>query len=120
MPIEFQCSGCGKTLRVQDEHAGESAKCPECDTITLIPDGSESGQDSLDDGGFGISDGDNPFADSEDAVQGDGNPFEAPRADIDPYKADGMSGVILQKHRGGLILALGILSLCCCNLLGIA
>ena len=120
MAIEFPCVGCGKTLRVQDEHAGESAKCPECQAITVIPDASVAGEESRSDDGFHISDGNNPFADADDSVQRDRNPFEAPKADIDPQKGDGMSGAILQQHRGVLILVLGIMSLICCNLLGIA
>ena len=120
MPIEFPCAGCGKTLRVQDEHAGGSAKCPECDAITVIPDASVAGGESRGDEGFHISNGDNPFTDAEDSVQRDRNPFEAPKADIDPRMGDGMSGAILQQHRGFMILVLGIMSIICCNLLGIA
>ena len=120
MAIEFPCAGCGKILRVQDVHAGESAKCPECDAITVIPDASVAGGESRSDDGFHISDGNNPFSDAEDSVQRDRNPFEAPKAGIDPQKGDGMSGAIPQQHRGVLILVLGIMSLICCNLLGIA
>ena len=120
MAIEFPCAGCGKILRVQDVHAGESAKCPECDAITVIPDASVAGGESRSDDGFHISDGNNPFSDAEDSVQRDRNPFEAPKAGIDPQKGDGMSGAILQQHRGVFILVLGIMSLICCNLLGIA
>ena len=39
MPIQFLCQQCGKTLNVADEHAGKSASCPECKTVTKIPDG---------------------------------------------------------------------------------
>ena len=120
MAIEFPCAGCGKILRVQDVHAGESAKCPECDAITVIPDASVAGGESRSDDGFHISDGNNPFSDAEDSVQRDRNPFEAPKAGIDPQKGDGMSGAILQQHRGVFILVLGIMSLICCHPLGIA
>ncbi|MBN02405.1 MAG: hypothetical protein CMJ77_25160 [Planctomycetaceae bacterium] len=101
-------------------HAGESAKCPECDAITVIPDASVAGGESRSDDGFHISDGNNPFSDAEDSVQRDRNPFEAPKAGIDPQKGDGMSGAILQQHRGVFILVLGIMSLICCHPLGIA
>ena len=120
MAIEFPCAGCGKILRVQDVHAGESAKCPECDAITVIPDASVAGGESRSDDGFHISDGNNPFSDAEDSVQRDRNPFEAPKAGIDPQKGDGMSGAIPQQHRGVFILVLGIMSLICCHPLGIA
>jgi hypothetical protein len=37
MPIELECSGCGKTLRVPDEHAGKQARCPGCKTVLTVP-----------------------------------------------------------------------------------
>jgi len=37
MAIEFDCTGCGKRLRVQDQDAGKKAECPECHTIGEIP-----------------------------------------------------------------------------------
>jgi len=37
MAIEFDCTGCGKRLRVQDQDAGKKAECPECHTILEIP-----------------------------------------------------------------------------------
>lgn len=36
MPIDSQCSGCGKTLRVNDEFAGRKARCPMCGTIYVV------------------------------------------------------------------------------------
>ncbi len=33
MPIDTLCSGCGKTLRVNDEYAGRRARCPVCGTV---------------------------------------------------------------------------------------
>lgn len=38
MPIETNCPGCGRLLRVADEHAGWQARCPECNTIYVVPD----------------------------------------------------------------------------------
>ena len=40
MPIESQCPGCGRTLRVADEHAGKQARCPVCETIYTVPSSS--------------------------------------------------------------------------------
>src|SRR5262245_42909091 len=40
MPITFNC-GCGKTLRVADEHAGKRVKCPACNAIGIVPGGPE-------------------------------------------------------------------------------
>lgn len=37
MAIESRCSGCGKLLRVADEHAGKKARCPECGHIYVVP-----------------------------------------------------------------------------------
>ena len=40
MPIESNCQGCGRLLRVGDEHAGKLARCPHCQTIYTVPGGS--------------------------------------------------------------------------------
>lgn len=37
MSIETQCPGCSRTLRVDDEHAGQQARCPVCGTIYSVP-----------------------------------------------------------------------------------
>jgi hypothetical protein len=36
MPIEFAC-GCGRRLRVTDEHAGKLARCPACRGVAQVP-----------------------------------------------------------------------------------
>jgi hypothetical protein len=36
MPIDSICSGCGKTLRVDDEFAGRKARCPVCGSIYSV------------------------------------------------------------------------------------
>jgi hypothetical protein len=36
MPIETNCPGCSKKLRVGDEHAGKKARCPLCSTIYIV------------------------------------------------------------------------------------
>ncbi len=41
MPIEFQCTHCQNVLKVGDEHAGKSARCPSCKAVTAIPLDSE-------------------------------------------------------------------------------
>ncbi len=35
--IEFACSSCGKRLRVTPEAAGKKARCPQCDTVQVVP-----------------------------------------------------------------------------------
>jgi len=37
MPIQFECSACSKILKVPDEHAGKSARCPSCQAVMQIP-----------------------------------------------------------------------------------
>ena len=37
MAIEADCSGCGRRLRVGDEHAGKEARCPVCNFVYLVP-----------------------------------------------------------------------------------
>ena len=37
MSIEFNCSQCGKLLRVGDDAAGKQARCPSCGTVQGIP-----------------------------------------------------------------------------------
>lgn len=39
MPIESLCPGCGSSLRVADEHAGQQARCPACQTVYVVPSG---------------------------------------------------------------------------------
>lgn len=46
MSIEFSCPGCQKTLRVSDEHAGKQARCPQCQTIAMVPGNAASGAGS--------------------------------------------------------------------------
>lgn len=36
MPIETTCTGCGRKLRVADEHLGKQARCPMCNTIYTV------------------------------------------------------------------------------------
>jgi phage FluMu protein Com len=43
MSIEFNCSQCGKLLRVGDDAAGKQARCPSCGTVQSIPFPSASG-----------------------------------------------------------------------------
>jgi len=36
MPIDSQCTGCGKTLRVDDEFVGRKARCPVCGFVYIV------------------------------------------------------------------------------------
>ena len=42
MPIEFKCEACDTLLRVPDETAGRTCKCPTCSKLMNIPSGSAS------------------------------------------------------------------------------
>lgn len=51
MAIDTECSGCGRQLRVADEHAGKQARCPACKSVYVVPDRpatAASGMDGLD------------------------------------------------------------------------
>ncbi len=37
MPIETICEGCGRRLRVPDQHAGQQARCPACRRVYTVP-----------------------------------------------------------------------------------
>lgn len=37
MPIELRCPGCSQQLRVPDDAAGKTAKCPKCAALVQIP-----------------------------------------------------------------------------------
>lgn len=37
MPIDMNCPGCGKKLRLADEHAGKTGRCPACQATFSIP-----------------------------------------------------------------------------------
>jgi phage FluMu protein Com len=37
MAIDSTCQTCGKQLRVANEHAGEQARCPNCQTVYTVP-----------------------------------------------------------------------------------
>lgn len=37
MAIDSLCPTCGKQLRVADEHAGQQARCPSCQTVYTVP-----------------------------------------------------------------------------------
>ena len=46
MPIETNCPGCGRLLRVADENAGRQARCPVCNTIYVVPGASSGASES--------------------------------------------------------------------------
>jgi hypothetical protein len=123
MPIELTCDGCGRQLRVPDEHAGKQARCPVCGKILPIPlAGSLGGQPTG--SPFGGA-----FANNSPPAGQPQNPFSENAAPASPFAANNSYAPPTQSlmpqyrgppHRGGVVLTLGILGLCCCVLLGIA
>jgi len=142
--IEFRCHGCSSVLRVPDEHLGKQARCPKCQTLNLIEpiswandDGVSLGSKEDDDWRFRPD----PFSDRKSSPKPfshelpsddwfsqpsetrenqrtpyQSNPYQAP---VTP--ASSFRGPHQVSHRGGLILGLGIFSICCnlCLLPGI-
>src|SRR5215203_4772784 len=40
--IEFPCYGCGRALKVPGSAAGKQAKCPQCNAVQTVPQGTTS------------------------------------------------------------------------------
>ncbi|MFT5300836.1 MAG: phage FluMu protein Com [Mariniblastus sp.] len=109
MTIEFTCQHCNTLLRVPKEHAGKQARCPQCQELNVVQPDSQP--------------------DSQPVVFTSG-PTSSPTAGQAPYApnpyAGGQGGVLppgrmqgyATPHRGGLVLALGIASICC-NVMGV-
>jgi hypothetical protein len=117
MSIETICTGCSRKLRVADEHAGKKARCPSCGTIYSVPASSfaqepDASFEQPDTGssvypppspGGAPVEGANPFA-RDPGTAPAGASFPHIRAESTRFQ---------RPHRGGMILALGIMSLCC-------
>lgn len=76
MAIEFSCPNCSAVLRVADENAGMSAKCPTCEAISTIPAAAASAGPAA-----SSSSEANPFAETTYSDAGDSvssNPYAAP------------------------------------------
>jgi hypothetical protein len=133
MPIEMGCTGCGQTLRVGDEHAGKRARCPQCGAIVQIPEAGAaapppSAMPPPAESPFGSTmppmpppPAESPFA-SAAPLGGVSNPF-ADRPDEAPNPYQSPTAPPLRAyhtpHRGGMILAFGILGFLCCALFGV-
>jgi DNA-directed RNA polymerase subunit RPC12/RpoP len=39
MPIQFECSACGKKIKAPDENVGKKARCPYCKSVIVVPEG---------------------------------------------------------------------------------
>ena len=114
MPIEMTCTGCRQTLRVADEHAGKKARCPACGTIAEVPRVGGETQP--------VAEPSNPFSPASQPASV-GNPFsDRPEAIANPYASPSAPTFGPQSfgrpHRGGMVLAFGIIGILCCGAVG--
>lgn len=49
MPISFECSDCGATLKVKEQYSGRRIKCPHCEAAIRVPVEEEESDDDTDD-----------------------------------------------------------------------
>jgi ribosomal protein S27E len=126
MTIEFHCGDCNRLLRTSDERSGQRATCPDCGASVVVPGGGGAG-------GFG---GDDFEPDDADARAGGVKYKSCPMCgerirDVavkcrhcgeyisEPTAATRPRGAShLAPHRGGMILAFGILSWMVCIIFG--
>ena len=106
MPIEISCSNCQAILRVADEHAGKSARCPQCSTVIPIPltplqESQSAGTDWQD----------QPA--QQNPTSGN-NQYSTPAQGAGQAAMPGMAARGTAAHRGPTILVLGIVGLVCC------
>jgi hypothetical protein len=133
MPIELTCPGCGKQLRLADEHAGKSGRCPACQATFQIPTAGEQAG-ALFGGGapaqpfgsppapvgnlFGEQKPPNPFASTSN--------MQSPYGGTNPYGSNAYGAPPASSGEGTVTasIILGIVSIvfsfvqcCCLNLL---
>ena len=89
MSIDTLCSGCGKRLRVGQEHAGKQARCPQCQTVYIVPDA--AAQTSSDRAAEQAAPaGRAPLADRWQLRTGDGLTYgPVPKAELDRWLSEG-------------------------------
>lgn len=123
MAIEFNCPQCDKLLRTADDKAGREAKCPGCGSPIRVP-----GQSPDDFADFQTRPGDDEPSSGTPAAATKACPVcgeEIKAAAIkcrfcgEDLRTVAVAGgpTHLQPHRGGLILAFGIISLFFCNII---
>jgi uncharacterized membrane protein len=78
MPIEFNCTQCSQLLRVPDNSAGKSARCPKCQALMVVP--APSGETSAP-AGFSQPLPAKPFA----GPPATGNPFSSSPEAVNPF-----------------------------------
>lgn len=140
MPIELTCPGCGKQLRLADEHAGKSGRCPACQATFQIPTASEQAERSPFGGAgpsqpfgsapvppppsgnvFGEQNKPNPFAStsSMQSPYGGANPYSSPQAPMygAPPASSGEGAATASIVLGIVSIVFSFVPCCCLNLL---
>jgi hypothetical protein len=92
MSIEFRCNECGKLLRTDDGTVGRQAQCPECGSVSTVPEATAASEPPA--SPFAPAAGDNPFGAPPAAdAEGSENPYQSPvsPAYIPPGQVDAMA-----------------------------
>lgn len=111
MAIFTTCPNCRATLQFDDSQANQQGSCPGCGATFVIQQGNAGQPSGSMPGGYGQ-------ADSGPQSFGPGNPYAAGRAPSGYGYGYGTGGHYAP-HRGGVVLALGILGFMVCFILGI-
>lgn len=137
MPIELTCPGCGKQLRLADEHAGKAGRCPACQATFQIPSASEQAASSPFGGGaptqppgsppapagnlFGEQQPPNPFASTSNmqSPYGGTNPYTSPQTPMygAPPASSGEGMATASIVMGIISIVFSFVPCCCLNLL---
>lgn len=121
MSIEFRCRNCNRLLRTDDGTAGQTARCPDCSSLTVIPAPDAPPASSYGRGPPGPAPSGQewhvPPSGSMPDGTGETNPYQTPTQ-------FGTPGYGLQTERDGratasLVLGLVGLILWCCPFVGI-
>ena len=126
MSIVIVCPGCQARLNVEEKHAGKAAKCPRCQGVIQVPAVEDGAVRSSPPPVVAVLPPQPPAARNFPDLEDDDDRREPPRQrrrprdDEDDDDDDNQVRRRLEPHRGGLILALGIISLLVCGPVGIA
>lgn len=130
MPIEFRCRSCSRLLRTGDGTAGQTARCPDCGSLTVIPEDGTSPSAAYGAGAPGVGSGEPAWHGAPPPPPGSApDPFDAGagEAGANPYQTptqSGMPGYGLQPRSDGratasLVIGIVGLLLWCCPLVGV-
>jgi len=135
MPIELNCPGCGKQLRLADEHAGKAGRCPACQATFQIPTHSEQqAQQQTPASPFGSSSSPppspagnlfpqqpqqppHPFASTSGmpSPYGGTNPYSSPQAPMYGAQSQPGEGTATASMVLGIVAIVASILPCCCG-----